>query len=245
VDKARRDAMIEQGSLLNTAVDDGLVLKEFVATSATLTISQARARMAVATKLNDEIHDLLDDREQIFVSFDALTTLLNDDDPMQLLIDLFIEAEKLGKKRVSRDAVRRMRGNAPGTVGSIEATAARMLMDPAYAKSVAEELSKTEDGRRRLAELFAILEQALANMAEPRAKGTPQVKGFAFVMHQDSEGTKRLSDALTDAQPINPHFRGLLLEHIGNQRRRYDLIEAQVTGHGIDNELDVLLGGGQ
>jgi hypothetical protein len=143
-----RDKMIEQGSLINMAVSDGLVLKE-VAAKCGLTLSNARVRSSVAARMSSETglecQALLNAHETVHVSFDALASVLSDPEPTQLLSKLLSEAYAAEKSRVTRDAVRQGRGNKPGTVGTVNATIARMKGDPVYARQMLELLAGDPD----------------------------------------------------------------------------------------------------
>ena len=246
---AAREAMIEQGSLFESFAGDKATIKALCEETG-VAFKAADHRIKIASRLarhpqSAEIKALLAEQSDINVSFDSLASLLGDDDALTVLGMLITEARAGNKGRVTRDAVRRARGNVPGTVGSIEATAARMLLDPAYAEQLVEKLNQTEEGQALLAELLSVFDRLLAK--QPRAKSSSSSgenkDGLPFAIHKDGSATRALSEALVGMQPLSDENQRLLDEHVDNQVRRYQMIKAQVHGDDVDAELALLLGG--
>ena len=239
-----RVKMIEQGSLINMAVSNGLALKE-VAAKCGLTLSNARVRSSVASKLATEVgrdcQVLLDSYEQVYVSFDALNSVLNDDDPVQLLSTLFFDAGAAGKSRITRDRVRQGRGKAPGTVGTTDATISRMFSDPEYAAEMFAKLSETEAGRLMLLQYFSVLQKQ--NSARLGGKGKV-ADDILSAIYKDRRSTVLLAETLLGQTPLAEEYRAGLTAHVADQRRRYELIEAQLNGESVDDELAALLEAG-
>jgi hypothetical protein len=241
---ATRQVMLDQGNLIIKAVSGGLALKE-IAERTGVSVSNARVRKSVASKMassiGQEVQALLDAHEQVYVSFDALNSVLSDSDPVQILAELLFEAEATGK--VSRDKVRAKRGNVPGTVGTVDATIARMLADPKYAAEMAEELAKTVDGRLLLERLMSIMQKRRSRTpAEIREGHADEITTAVF---NDGRSTTRLFESVQELAPVSDEYRETLLAHIGEQRQRYTLIETLLNSGAVDQELAVLLGGGE
>jgi hypothetical protein len=163
---ATRDAMIEQGDLLNKAAPGGGKALEEIAAKCGLSVSNARVRKSVSAKLDvgtdlgREARRLLVEHEDVYVSFDALNSVLNDAEPLALLTTLLTEARAAGGDRITRDAVRRGRGKAPGTVGTPEATKDRMLRDREYMLAlladpeVADAIEGNDEVQKALSEAY-------------------------------------------------------------------------------------------
>jgi len=198
---ATRDAMIEQGDLLNKAAPGGGKALQEIAAKCGLTVSNARVRKSVAAKLSvetelgREARALIAEHDDVYVSFDALNSVLNDKDPIQLLSTLLFEARTAGGDRITRDAVRRGRGKAPGTVGTPEATKDRMLRDREYMLAllsdpeVADAIEASDEVQKVLSEAYN-RSQGTKSM---RAKLTRAANAAAAV--EDENGPRMVTPA--------------------------------------------------
>jgi len=241
---AARDAQLAQGELFGKIETSAVAL---MATQTGISKKTALTRRSVAAAVapGTPLRILLEENNDISVSFDTLKSLLVDEDPQALLTKLFAEAKAGGVDRVTRDAARRARGLLPGTVGTVDATISRMMADPVYAAQMAEELSQTAAGRMLLDRMVTE-----ARDKRRRTEGREPLRierddDITSAIYSDGLTTTRLAESLQRLVPLSEKFRDELLAHINEQRRRYELLESQVRGGSFDVELHLLLGGGE
>ena len=63
-------------------------------------------------------------------------------------------------------------------------------------------------------------------------------------IYKDRRSTVLLAETLLGQTPLAEEYRAGLAAHVADQRRRYELIEAQLNGESVDDELAALLEAG-